>query len=151
MSPVEFYLLALRLLANERCPAGFRSATSRAYYAAFLEGIEFLRRMGVQVPRSAASHEHVVFMLMESGDSALDDTGRMLGDLRGYRNGADYRLHQPVHGTEAHATVRVREAGEVMTALTTCRGDRPRFEAAAERIRVFAETILKIQVVGMPS
>jgi hypothetical protein len=103
------------------------------------------------VSRTATAHEHVVYSLNHSGDAILDAAGATLGNLRGHRNGADYRLHEPVHGTEAHATVRVQEAGEVMTALTTCRGDRPRFEAVAERIRTYAETILKIQVVELPS
>jgi uncharacterized protein (UPF0332 family) len=35
MRPHDFWRLADRLIANEKNPEGFRSAISRAYYAAF--------------------------------------------------------------------------------------------------------------------
>jgi len=39
MRPHDFWRLADRLLANEKNPEGFRSAVSRAYYAAFLTAL----------------------------------------------------------------------------------------------------------------
>src|SRR5258708_4624576 len=120
------------------------------YYAAFLEGIEFLRRMGVGVEPTAAAHQHVVYIINHSQDDDLAAAGGILGDLREHRNGADYRLQEPAHSTENHATLRVREAGDVMVALSACRGNRSRFVPAAAKIREYAENVLPIQVAEMP-
>ena len=53
MRPHDFWRLADRLLAKEKNPEGFRSAVSRAYYAAFLTAEEFLAAMGVSLLNKA--------------------------------------------------------------------------------------------------
>jgi hypothetical protein len=148
MAPVEFYALAEQLLSSEKCPAGFRTVTSRAYYAAFLEAVEFLAKMGVPVERTAAGHKEVRHILTNSGDKDLADAGKILDDLRDHRNGADYRLHEAEYGREERATLRWRESGVIMVTLSACRSDQTRFEAAKSTIRGYASGILRLLRVG---
>jgi hypothetical protein len=52
MIPLNFFLLAERLLKNENCAEGLRSAISRAYHAAFHEAKSFRESVpGVHVSR----------------------------------------------------------------------------------------------------
>jgi uncharacterized protein (UPF0332 family) len=146
MNPVEFYLLAQRLLTSEPNPAGFRTSISRAYYAAFLEGVAFLLRMGIHARRDASGHEDVIRVLNNSGDSDLAMASTILADLRDHRNAADYRLNDPNPSTLSYADLRSREAGDVMTALTTCRTDGARFSAARVAARTYARGILGLAI-----
>jgi hypothetical protein len=144
MSPVEFYALAEPLLSNEKCPAGFRTVTSRDYYAAFLEAAEFLAKAGVQVERTASGHKQVQHLLTNSGDNELAEAGKILDDLRDDRNGADYRLDEVEYGKEDHTRLCWRDSGAVMAALSACRTDTVRFEGVKNKVRQYASSILRL-------
>lgn len=104
MLPQAFIDLAERLIANEKNPEGFRSAISRAYYSAFLQAEDFLRRMSVYLVTDK-KHQELLQILADSGDTDVNEASAMLGDLRDERNRADYKC------------VRRRSADWTLTAL----------------------------------
>jgi hypothetical protein len=69
--------------------AHWRSAVSRAYYAAFHEARLLLRRCGFAVPRGEQAHAYLWLRLSNCGHPDLAHAGAELNDLRSQRNWAD--------------------------------------------------------------
>jgi hypothetical protein len=91
MDPREFHRQAVDLLRGGQ-PVDCRSAISRAYYAAFSVAAEVLRTNGFPILENHTAHEQVTRHLLGSEDQTVRRVGSQLGDLRGMRNKADYRL-----------------------------------------------------------
>jgi hypothetical protein len=148
MHPTAFLNLADRLIQNEKRPEGFRSATSRAYYAAHLSALAFLGEMGITLLGGPHGHEDVCRHLEGSADEALLDAGQLLRDLRGSRNEADYDLTTKEPESEANARLHFEEASTIIVALSKCRrtkGQGP-YEAVVKKIRAAHKVIQ-----GMPT
>ena len=79
-------------LAAGASEAHWRSATSRAYYAAYHVAKEALEQAGIRIPAGPSGHEHVKRCLDNSQDYHLETAGNKLGVLRSNRIRADYRL-----------------------------------------------------------
>jgi uncharacterized protein (UPF0332 family) len=92
MRPHDFWRLADRLIANEKNPEGFRSAVSRAYYAAFLTDVDFLAAMNISLLGGPGAHTELLNILGNTGDAALLSARDYLDTLRKQRNKADYDL-----------------------------------------------------------
>ena len=92
MSPRSFLDLADELAVGDG-EAEWRSAVSRAYYAAFHVGRDFLIRCGFEAPRADQVHAYLILRLMNSGNAQLAHSARDLADLRSRRNYADYDLN----------------------------------------------------------
>src|SRR5437773_2028284 len=123
MSPIEFWLLADRLIQNEPNPAGFRSAVSRAYYAAFLTSLNFLDEAGIVFPRTLKKgdlHRLAPDLLSNSGDAEVVAAGAILGDLRDERNRADYDYWDASIENDHHARLRHGDAGTIIGKLNAC-------------------------------
>src|SRR5437868_6308808 len=75
-------------------PAFFRSAVSRAYYAAYNVAAEFLSAMGFA---KAGKDYHVALRhrLLNSRDDAFKKIGSQLGDFHQKRIQADYHMDDP--------------------------------------------------------
>jgi uncharacterized protein (UPF0332 family) len=101
------FLAVAQRLAQGSDEADWRSAISRAYYAAFHVGRELLRQLGFDPPRSEAAHAYVWLRLSNAGDPDLVKAGRTLNDLRGDRNDADYREKPRILKTRADDVVRL--------------------------------------------
>jgi predicted aminopeptidase len=102
MDPRSFLALARTLVASATGsdgsaasvgPAECRSAISRAYYASFLVGLDFLRSLGFQVTDSGDCHTVVQYALNNSGDTDLIIANSQLGTLASERRKADYRMN----------------------------------------------------------
>src|SRR6266436_1986042 len=89
MKSRDFLTLAQRLV-SESAEVSWRSAVSRAYYAAFHVARELLEDLGFVVPQGDRAHAYLWLRLSNSGDPLVVKTGRRLGDLRRWRNRADY-------------------------------------------------------------
>lgn len=77
----------------------WRSAVSRAYYAAFHEARQLLSDLGFQVPRGDQAHAYLWMRLSNCGNPQVESAGVDLNTLRRKRNRADYDLDQPfIHG-----------------------------------------------------
>ncbi|HKI33165.1 MAG TPA: HEPN domain-containing protein [Gemmataceae bacterium] len=96
--------MAVRLAAGAT-EAEWRSATSRAYYAAFHAARDLFRGLGFVVPRADAAHKYLAFRLQNSGNTQLRDAGRELDDLRQLRNEADYDIGRSYGQHIAHSQV----------------------------------------------
>lgn len=84
------FLDLARSLADPRIAdeARYRSAISRAYYAAHHAACRFLRREGVTLPKTAEAHEIAIRELERRNRNA----GGHLSRLRQKRTWADYRI-----------------------------------------------------------
>ena len=87
------YLRVAQLLLDERGEGFRRSATSRAYYAAFGHVRYILeQRLGRRFRPGGNVHAEVANALKDNEIDAVADLGRTLDRLRHVRNSADYDL-----------------------------------------------------------
>ena len=91
MDPREFHKLATRL-ATGSSAAELRTATGRAYYAAFNVAADHLGSFQIHIKRSGGAHGEVQHCLANSGDPAIAKIGSDLTLLHSQRNRADYQL-----------------------------------------------------------
>src|SRR5208337_4398264 len=98
MNGRDFLPLA-RNLAALPTEVAWRSALSRAYYAAFHVARDLLESMGFAVPKADAAHKHLAWRLGNCGAPQVEDAGRKLDILRGDRNSADYDMRHPLPRT----------------------------------------------------
>jgi uncharacterized protein (UPF0332 family) len=116
MNSRDFLTLAQTLL-GDRSEAAWRSAVSRAYYAAFHTARELLEALGFSVPHGERAHGYLWLRLSNCGDPQVQNTGAALNTLRQDRNRADYDLHRSL--TLANATRSVRAAKQCILLLDT--------------------------------
>jgi uncharacterized protein (UPF0332 family) len=97
----EFIKLAATLNAYSPSNAQMRTATSRAYYGAFILTRNYL---GYSADRKPDVHRRVIEKLKSSDLKAEVSLGNILFDLREARSKADYHCHYiPVaRETEVH-------------------------------------------------
>ena len=114
----DFLALAARLAA-EPTEADWRSAVSRAYYAAFHVARELLAGLNFTVPRADRAHQYLVFRLSNAGEPTVEASGRDLDTLRRLRNRADYDTAPAVTSAQAAAAVRLAEG--IIQALDAAR------------------------------
>ncbi len=109
------YLSLATTLARGTAEAEWRSASSRAYYAAFHVARRLMLGLGFRVPRADRAHNYLVLRLSNAGHLDVEKAGRRLGVLRQERNRADYDDHLTI--TQATAADHVRLAVQVVQAL----------------------------------
>jgi len=123
----DFLPLAARSAAGGT-EADWRTAISRAYYAAFHVARQLLADLGFAIPRADRAHQYLVFRLSNSGEAATAQAGRDLDTLRRLRNRADYDEVPALTQPQAVAAVQVAEG--IIQAL-----DAARQEPIRSRIR----------------
>jgi uncharacterized protein (UPF0332 family) len=104
----DFIILAGRLSGGS-AEAEWRSAVSRAYYAAFHVARSLLSDLNFTVPRADRAHQYLVFRLSNSGEPSVEQAGRNLDTLRRLRNRADYDEAPAFTRPQAPAAVQVAE------------------------------------------
>ena len=100
MKPSRYYELARHIF---HCPpsgpgmveAAWRTAASRAYYAAFLLARSCMRRWGCSFRGDYAAHSKVIGGLDFSGVPSLREVADALGKLEHLRTEADYQPETP--------------------------------------------------------
>ncbi len=108
MSGRDFLPLAARL-ATGGTEAEWRTAISRAYYAAFLVARGLLRDVGFSPPPDESAHKYAVYRLSNCGAPAIQQAGRDLDSLKRLRNRSDYDEAIAITQTQATAAVRLAE------------------------------------------
>ena len=108
MNERDFLVLAQTLVGMPD-EAAWRSAVSRAYYAAFHVARHLLEGLGFAVPRADRAHAYLWMRLGNCGDILTQQASVNLNALRGERNRADYDLGTPMRQTIARARVRTAE------------------------------------------
>lgn len=121
MDPKKFLEIA-EVLIKENPPqsAKLRSATSRAYYAAFHVCRDILDDMGFRILRSAGGHGEVVKFLASSRDCELEQMGSHLGTLQSCRNAADYDLHVDRAEKLMNVQLHIRQARLIIETVECC-------------------------------
>jgi hypothetical protein len=87
----EFTAFAERLeVQPATTPPGIRTASSRAYYAAYHQTREFLQGLGFSV-----GYQHnLQLWFIDCAEPTAHEIGKLLGNLQSNRILADYRLEQ---------------------------------------------------------
>jgi uncharacterized protein (UPF0332 family) len=102
MNPRDFLDVADSLLGGIS-EAEWRSAVSRAYYAAFHVVRHLLVQCGFSVPDGEQAHAYLWLRLANAGHPDVQQVGSDLGAIRTVRNSADYDLNRFMHhGTAAN-------------------------------------------------
>ncbi len=91
MNPRDFLDVAAEWATGAR-EAEWRSAVSRAYYAAFHVARQLLVQSGFAIPDGPTGHAAVWLRLANAGHPDIVAVGNGLNSLRGFRNQADYNL-----------------------------------------------------------
>jgi uncharacterized protein (UPF0332 family) len=121
MLAIEFLRYADHLARDSALGAAeYRSAVSRAYYAAHHSARAFLRAVGIKAPDS---HGAVWNALLSSQDAEIVRAGSDLAGLHADRRKADYDLGNPSHETQNAAGLAVLKATDILAKLTTCLAD----------------------------
>jgi uncharacterized protein (UPF0332 family) len=106
MDPRTFLELAAEW-ATGSSEAEWRSAMSRAYYAAFHVARALLESAGFAVPSGGQAHGYLNLRLQNAGNVEVQRAGALLVTLRSLRNRADYDLNSPFEQTLAITRVQV--------------------------------------------
>jgi uncharacterized protein (UPF0332 family) len=100
MDETGFLELADELSTGSR-QADWRTASSRAYYAAFHKARTLLQQGGFRVPDAEQAHAYLWRRLSNSGQPDVNDAGARLNRLRSIRNWADYDFDLPMDSQTA--------------------------------------------------
>lgn len=140
MNPHDFLDVADDLLSGER-EAWWRSAVSRAYYAAFHVACQLLRGCGFTVPQTEKAHAYAWRRLANCGHAEIQAAGTELNDLRGMRNWADYELDRPL--THPNAANQVLSASAVIRLLESLPTAPHVLAQITDAIRVYERDVLR--------
>ncbi|MGP0064768.1 MAG: HEPN domain-containing protein [Isosphaeraceae bacterium] len=115
-------------------PAAYRSAISRAYYAAFNVATNVLDAIGHSPGKGDSQHKKVVIYLQQSGDVALESVGRYIDMMRLRRNQADYEMANTTVETMSTARDMAETARKIIEDLDGFAADPVRERLAADAI-----------------
>ncbi len=146
MNPRDFLTLANALAAGTT-EAAWRTAISRAYYAAFHTARQLLRDLGLRAPRGDQAHAYLWMRLSNCGDPQLAVACQKLQDLRGKRNEADYDIDVPL--PQANAPPRLIAAGHVIQTLASGRVE-PTRTRITNSMRTYEQTVLRVVTWQVP-
>ena len=145
MDPRSFLHLALILKGGPGAPESYRSAISRAYYAAFNVGVETLKAIGIELSDGPAGHGELRHCLGACGDPDLDDASGLLGTLHGRRRRADYRMDDVDSESRNEADIAYLESRQILESLDLLRRD-PSKDAARMEMRRYARDVRRLPV-----
>jgi uncharacterized protein (UPF0332 family) len=113
------FLSTARRLAGGGDESDWRSAVSRAYYAAFHVARDLLTGLRFQPPRADRAHDYLYRRLNNCGVRQVVDAATLLTDLRRRRNRADYDLRPPCSVSDAaDAVLDAEQIVQALDALT---------------------------------
>jgi uncharacterized protein (UPF0332 family) len=135
----EFLRLA-NILRTGASEAEWRSAVSRAYYAAFHCARRLLLNCGFNVPRSEYAHAYLWLRLANCGTPAIQQAGADFNNLRRDRNRADYDLDRPLR--KATAEAQVQAADDIIRALADAEKE-PVKTAISDAMKSYEHDVLK--------
>jgi uncharacterized protein (UPF0332 family) len=104
MDETGFLELADELSMGNR-QADWRTAVSRAYYAAFHKARTLLQHSGFRVPDAEQAHAYLWLRLSNAGHLDVNKAGTELQRLRRARNVADYDFKRSLDATAAITSV----------------------------------------------
>jgi uncharacterized protein (UPF0332 family) len=144
--PWQFLDLAILLKGGHASPASYRTAVSRAYYAAFHLGVGILRAIGIQLGDGPAAHGELRHCLGASNDADLEDARDLLRSLHARRIRADYRMDDTVVETRKEADLACREATEAKLLFEALSNSPDGKNTAVMAMKQFARHTLGLRV-----
>jgi hypothetical protein len=140
MNANDFLELAAEEATGSR-EVDWRSATVGAYFAVFHLARKLLRQCGFAVPQAEGAHGYLWLRLSNASHPDIEQVGRRLRDLRGYRNQAHYEIDTPFPHFLAAETVHaaydaLKLLEEVLTLPTV-------LVAITEAVRAYERDILQ--------
>jgi uncharacterized protein (UPF0332 family) len=138
-TPPDFLLLAQQL-AQATTEAAWRTAVSRAYYAAFHVARQLLEDLGFRVPQADRAHAYLWLRLCNCGDPQVERAGMKLNDLRRERNTADYYLGMAFRQTPAQ-----RQPGNAASIIQVLESAalEPTRSAITDAMKIYERDVLK--------
>ncbi|MGH7171729.1 MAG: HEPN domain-containing protein [Gemmataceae bacterium] len=127
------FLNLANTLVNGAREGEWRTAISRAYYAAFHVARELLVDLNFRVPHADRAHGYLWLRLANAGHVDVQEAGNRLNALRRERNRADYDAHVSVN--QSITRNHVQRAEEIIQALDA---------AAIEPVRTQITDAMKI-------
>ncbi len=146
MNARDFLEVAGEWAAGAR-EAEWRSAVSRAYYAAFHIARGLLQDCGFVVPEGDQAHAYLWLRLANAGHPDVRRAGNDLSFLRRNRNWADYDLGEPLD--QANAINYVQSALEIVQLLEAVAATPTVRTATTDAIKVYERDVLR-QVTWQP-
>jgi hypothetical protein len=140
MNPRDFLEQAEELIEGSR-EVDWRSAISRAYYAAFLVARDLFSRIGFVVPGDQGSHAYLWMRLNNSGRDEVIEAAGLLHDLRQARGDADYDMRRRVYHRDA--SDHVDHASQVIHLLDDLADSEAVLAQVIDAIRVYERDVLK--------
>ncbi len=136
MNPRDFNQVAIDIVVKRppSGPAAYRSAISRAYYAALNVAADVLTSIGHSPGKGDSKHKKLVIYLQQSGDAELSSVGRSIDTMRTMRNLADYDMMNTTVETLSEARDRAESARLVIEHLDDFTADAARKKSAADAI-----------------
>ena len=119
MDPKDFLRVANDLAQSDEA-AELRSAVSRAYYAAFHVARKLLIDMGFEISKGPGAHGDVYKYLGNAANSTVVHAGSNIGDLKGWRNQADYELDLAKHENSGEVQKIVDITKQIIEDLEQC-------------------------------
>ena len=119
MDPKDFLRVANTLAESDEA-AELRSAVSRAYYAAFHVARKLLIDMGFEISKGPGAHGDVCKYLGNAGNPSVEHAGNNIGDLKGWRNQADYDLDLVEHENSRSVQKIVSITEQIIEDLEQC-------------------------------
>jgi uncharacterized protein (UPF0332 family) len=143
MDPRDFHQVAIDIVVRRppTGPAAYRSAISRAYYAAMNVAANVLSGIGHSPGKMDGKHKRIVIYLQQSGDPQLMNAGGIIDDLRRKRNTADYDMGSSSIEELSSARFAVETAREAIDFLDQFAADPTRQRSAADAIAAYKAKI----------
>lgn len=139
MTGHDFLPLAARLALGPTEPE-WRSAVSRAYYAAFHVARQLLEDLGFTVPQADRAHAYLWLRLYNCGDPQVRLAGSDLNTLRRDRNHADYDLRRLFPAKIASDQV---QAAEQIIRLLDAARQEPTRTQITDAMKIYERDVLK--------
>jgi uncharacterized protein (UPF0332 family) len=140
MDETGFLQLADELSTGSR-QADWRTAISRAYYAAFHKARMLLRQGGFHVPEAEQAHAYLWLRLSNSGHADVENAGKDLYELRRMRNRADYDFGYPLH--EASAIDYVGLAMDIVQLFHQLANEAAILNRVVDAIKIYERDVLR--------
>ncbi len=118
-------------------PADFRTAISRAYYAAYNVAVDVLVQIGAPPGRGPGGHSTVANCLMASKDDAVKVAGISINQLHTRRIQADYRLERTDVETQSSAVSACETAHDIIRHLEALSADKDRCVSVRPNISAY--------------
>lgn len=136
MDPRDFNQVAIDIVVRRSPtgPAAYRSAISRADFAAMNVAADVLASIGHSPGKGDSKHKKLTIYLQQSGDAELNDIGRSIDDLRNLRNIADYNMSDATVETLSNARFAAERARQIIEHLDDFAADAARKKSAADAI-----------------